>query len=134
MFRQSDGCIESAYALQYGSEITEAEYIAAEINRIKAEAAERVQGIKERAKEIEITRGVTLVKPATIASLPPLITTDATNASRATNTMQVIDASDTFDPTVIKDWHLEPRYALDYPDESYLLERFVDKPVLECPF
>ena len=50
--RQGDGCYVTAYALQYGSEITEEEYIAAEMERIRTHATMMVKSIKERAKEI----------------------------------------------------------------------------------
>ena len=132
LFRQSDGCIESAYALLYGSTITEEQYIAAEIERIKANAAKRLQAIIERAKEIEVTRGVTMVKP--VQNATSTTSTTISPPFEATKTPSTSDTTNTRKTTNTGDWHLDPKYALNYPDESYLYERFVHEEVAGCPF
>jgi len=115
--------------LQYGSEITEEEYIAAEIERIRTHAAMMVKEVKERAKEIEVTRGVTLVKPATNTASPPI---DVMNTLNVTNTLKATNVAETTDTTSL--YNVMERFRKEFREKIQRERCGREIEALDCSF
>ncbi len=105
--QQACGCLASYLAITQGSKISEKDTAAILKELLESNVAELTQQARERAKELEVTRGFTPIPQV------PNGATGATNASDAMETTEATRACDAMDRSaqaaVLKFWGLPDR-------------------------